>query len=298
MTPWRIVCDVGGTNIRIARADTERQIIDTIVRPTRECTSLAAFLRDYADRVGSTDSLEGVAIAAAGPVEDGGVALTNRPLVISAADVSAAFGDRTVRLLNDLEAVAWSLPSLQPEQVSSVRAPDAPLSGPRLVVNVGTGFGAALLVATGKSWQSVACEPGHMKLAGALAAADGTLLADGSIEDTISGLALARAETVARLGTDATAAPGTIYSRHAFNRNFSALLGQICGDLVLACGAWGGVYFCGSVAAEWLRQPDLPAFLAAFEAKGPMAPRMARVRISQILAPHPALIGLAALPFD
>ena len=188
MTPWRIVCDVGGTNIRIARADDRRQITDTVVLPTRDCTSMATALLKYANSFDRGDLLEGIAIAAAGPVEDGRVELTNHTLSIDAQIVSAEFGNRPVRLLNDLEAVAWSLPWLQPEQLTPVRSPDTPLGGPRLVVNVGTGFGGALLIATGEGWQSIACEPGHMKLARAFAATSGTPLGAGSVEETISGL--------------------------------------------------------------------------------------------------------------
>jgi glucokinase len=73
---------------------------------------------------------------------------------------------------------------------------------------------------------------------------------------------------------------------------FSQLLGRVGGDLVLATAAWDGAFLCGSVARAWLEVADITAFRAAFEDKGPMRARMARVPIFVINTPEPALLGL------
>ena len=162
MTSWRIVCDVGGTNIRYARSDASRRLSHLVVAPSESCVSLEETLLAFAHGFDDHDDLAGIAVAAAGPLEDGAVQLTNLSLSISANAIRRTFDGRSARVLNDLEAVAWSLPYLSDADLSSICVAARALSGPRLVVNVGTGFGAAVLVSTPGGWHSIPCEPGHM----------------------------------------------------------------------------------------------------------------------------------------
>lgn len=303
MTSWRIVCDIGGTNIRLARADEARQISGLRVVPAGTCNAPAKTFLDFANAFEDGERLAGVAIAAAGPVDGPIVRLTNRALTIDAREISAVLGGVPVVVLNDLEAVAWALSWTDPSELHPILAPSDPLQGPRLVVNIGTGFGGALLIETSAGWHVVPCEPGHMRLA-----TPGPPFALASVEELLSGLALGDRACLARhwnvhLPRKGDAGAHDTFERILatadgadFMRRFSGMLGHVCGDLVLACGAWGGVHLCGSVAAAWLRRADRAAFQAAFVAKGPMSARMARVNVAQINTPYPALTGLAALP--
>ncbi len=309
MTAWRIVCDIGGTHIRTARCEGNAPPASVAVSPTRDCEDLVALLLDYARSFDDIEALDGIAVAAAGPVEVGRVQLTNAPLLIDEAQLRAAFGGGPqVRIVNDLEAVAWSLPYLSEAQATAIRTPQNALPGNLLVVNVGTGFGASMLVQTRDGWHAIGCEPGHMKLASSISRPANAICVKTSIEDVLSGLALRDGAALSRFG-----APGKILAIETENRDrfsalaaspegreivgrISSLLGQICGDLVLACGAWGGVYVCGGVADALLKHVDPADFISAFDAKGPMSPRMARVKVQQIVEPYPALIGLGAMP--
>jgi glucokinase len=284
MTGWRIVCDVGGTNIRIARSDKPKQFTHLSVEATARCSSLPEALQHYWLQFDDRQSLLGAAIAAAGPVELGSVTLTNGSLTIERAAISAQIGGRPVVLLNDLEATAYAVPLLKEEDLLPVVSVSTPTAGPRLVVNVGTGFGAALLIQTTTGWQSVATEAGHMTL-GAIEQRSGierTALGAVSVEDRLSGLALSG---------------GTIqpFDRHSLSSAFGELFGAVCGNVVLATGAWGGVTLCGSVAAAWCRTGEFATFTAAFRDKGRMSKRMERVPVSEIILPHPALIGLTTV---
>jgi glucokinase len=284
MTDWRIVCDVGGTNIRIARSDGPKQFSHLNVEATERCISLPAALQRFWRQFDDRDSFTGAAIAAAGPVEAGRVTLTNGPLTIERDAVSAEIGGKPVALFNDLEATAYAVPLLTAEDLAPVVAVFDPLAGPRLVVNVGTGFGAALLVQTTTGWQSVATEAGHMTLGGLepRVGIERTASAAGSVEDRISGLALCGGSS-------------RPLDRMPFSSDFGELFGAVCGNLVLATGAWGGVTLCGSVASAWCRMGDFQSFAAAFRDKGRMSKRMDRVPVSEIILPHPALIGLTAV---
>lgn len=284
MTGWRLVCDVGGTNIRIARCEGPKKLINVTVRPTAQCSSLQDALLEYLRAFDDRDSVLGAAIAAAGPVEKGRVTLTNHHTTIDREAMMAGLGGRPVALLNDIEATAYALPLLSADDISPVVAASNQKAGPRLVVNVGTGFGAALLIQTTSGWQSIATEAGHMTFA----SIDHTgniktnMSETVSVEDRLSGIAL-------------SAATDEPFGRSQFSAVFGDLFGAVCGNLVLATGAWGGVYLCGSVASAWCRTGDLSSFRTAFHNKGRMSDQMARVQVSEIVLPHPALVGLTTI---
>jgi glucokinase len=284
MTGWRLVCDVGGTNIRMARCEGLKKLVNVTVQPTALCSSLQDALLDYWSAFDDHDKVLGAAIAAAGPVERGRVTLTNHHTTIDREAIMAGLGGRPVALLNDIEATAYALPLLSAEDLTPVVATSNPKAGPRLVVNVGTGFGAALLLQTTSGWQAIATEAGHMTFAAI--DSSGVINTNASqtvsVEDRLSGLAL-RAATDEPLGRTQTSAA------------FGDLFGAVCGNLVLATGAWGGVYLCGSVASAWCRTGDLSSFKAAFQNKGRMSNQMARVQVSEIVMPHPALVGLTTV---
>lgn len=285
MTALRLVCDAGGTNIRMALSQGAGHAGEPRMVPTRDCSDLAATLEAYVTERGMRDQLASVAVAVAGPVDEGSARLTNAALSIDESQLRARLKVARVRVLNDLEAVAHAIALLKGSELPPFNAPARPLSGPRIVINVGTGFGAALLVPVSGGWETVACEPGHMTLASLMPGgrAGGHAQAVLSIEDIVSGRALAGTQD----------APQSLAQPE-----FSRRLGSICGDLVLACGAWGGVYLCGSVALAWSRmvsEEHRAHFMAAFVRKGPMTQRMHRVAIATIAHAQPALAGLSAL---
>ncbi len=304
MTAWRIVCDAGGTNVRYARASAGR-IQDVRALPTSTGLDIPALLAHFAATFEDREHLEGAVIAAAGPVQDAEVTLTNADVTIRAAGAREAL-HRPVVVMNDLEAVAWALPHLTLADLRTLLACDMPLTGGKLALNIGTGFGAALLVETPRGLHVCALEPGHMKIATLAACKASPPAATLSIEEVLSGKALADPQMLHEIWGLRQAA--VFDSRHLFSAarasaehqrfisGFSALFGQVCGDLVLATGAWAGVYLTGSVATAWSHAADIEAFRAAFCDKGPMSARMVRVPVHLIVAEHPALRGLAAAP--
>lgn len=297
MTSWRLLADIGGTNLRMARASDHGRLSDVVSTPLADSASILDELEKFADGSGRS-SLAGLAIAAAGPVEGRHVALTNRQLIVDADAISAAFGGVPVSLFNDLQAVALALPWLASSDLRSILGPSDALAGPRLAINVGTGFGASLLAPAGGGWHAIACEPGHMTLLDGLPAAGFDVRLSATVEDLISGKTLNDPVASARYWNRPLPASGRDafgpQDSASFVTDFSALLGHVCGNLVLACGAWGGVYLIGSVAKQWCAHADVKAFLAGFQLKGPMTSRMSRVPVYEICAPHPALTGLAS----
>src|SRR6476646_3663938 len=77
----------------------------------------------------------------AGPVIDETADLTNVPWRVDARAVASAFGFLHVRLLNDLEAMAYSVPALAPTEVHVLQAGVDNPDGNIAVIAAGTGLG-------------------------------------------------------------------------------------------------------------------------------------------------------------
>jgi glucokinase len=304
MTLRRIVADVGGTNCRFGISAGPGDLSGIRIYPTAGAASFTSALSSYVADVGlgpAESWCNSACIAAAGPVDGGAVQLTNAAWSISAADVSLHLGGVPVVLVNDLAAVGLLLPHLQPGDATSLGGDlGALLSGNRIAVNVGTGFGAATAVRSGADrWAIAAGEAGHMSLAPATTEEAAVLRPGLTVEDILSGAGIGRLYTAHAREVSAHRTADEVLSAVASDpaaartaAMLSQLLGRITGDLVLATASWEGAFLCGSVARAWLSVGDLAAFRASFEDKGPMRARMSRVPTFLISAPEPALLGL------
>ena len=278
----RLIADVGGTNARFALAGPAGAIGAVSTLPVSGYETFAAALAAYLKTSGARPNA--AAAAAAGPHDGDGVRLTNAAWTIRSRDITAALGGAPAAVFNDLEAVALALPYLNDADLDLLRAGKAPPDAPRLAFNVGTGLGAAVAVSLGGGqWRALATEAGHMRFA-SVDAADALIAPHvTTYEDTLSGRGF---QLMQRLLPDAGER----------RRVFSRLLGRVAGDLIVATGAWGGLYLCGGVLDDWTANIDMTAFRQALQDKGPMAGRMAALPVARIIRPAPALLGLAHAP--
>ena len=305
----RIVADVGGTNVRFAiTSDQADGLVDLRCYRTVDFPCFLAALEGFVDETGNQRHFGGIAVGAAGPVDDGIADVTNGTWRISEAEISAALKGCPARVVNDVEAVAFALPLLQSDDRFPIGLIKVPSAKPRtlLVINVGTGFGAAALVPSNAGWVSVPGEAGHMNLR--THDKKNGLVVDTSVESVLSGTGVAT--LMARFGPNdgshsieyppksgaggserAIAQPG----QNLEARDFEDLLGEVAGNLALATGAWGGVFFCGGVIDAWKKNVDQMRFRTRFESKGSMTARMQQVFTGVITKPNVALLGLAQL---
>ncbi len=309
----RLVADIGGTNARFALGEQGGALAGT---QTLHVSDFPTFDAALAAWLAGIDAVErervaSAAFAAAGPVDDGSVKLTNAPWQLAARDISASLGGIPAGVLNDLEAVAYALPFLESADIAAI----GPLAGAvadqqkRMVaVNVGTGFGAATAIPASGGWLACPSEAGHMSLAPANEEEAGLLAAlvsgrMATLEDVLSGpgvsalyaaisgsTAIEAGEVFTRAGTDPAARRTvTLLSRW---------LGRAAGDLVLATAAWGGAFLLGGVISGWAALCDQAEFRAAFEDKGKMFPRMRQVFTAAVTRDDVALLGLARAPIN
>ena len=108
-----------------------------------------------------------VVFAAAGPVRDGRIEMTNADFAVDEEQIRNFFPDAEVRLMNDFEAQAWACLSPVFETAECIlpgSGADAPVfssASPVAVVGAGTGLGAAWLM-PGESPRVLPSEAGHM----------------------------------------------------------------------------------------------------------------------------------------
>ena len=106
------------------------------------------------------------ALAIAGPIENNCCQTTNLPWFIDGERLAAKLGIKKVKLLNDVEASALSIPHLDSSQL----APITPWTKGQThkaiaVIAPGTGLGEAALFWNGASYQAQASEGGHKDFA-------------------------------------------------------------------------------------------------------------------------------------
>lgn len=302
MTGWRLVSDIGGTNVRFARASGDVLFQPRIYPVSRHGSFLSA-LRHYVDETGNLEDCLGAAIGAAGPVAYGQVTLTNVPWTVSEAEVSLEI-DAPCVLINDVEATALSVPVLSNKDfaVLGKLAPQLESAKRLVVVNVGTGFGAASLAKTACGWISNPSEAGHMSLRHPDGHDERFCQSFSTVEDALSGRGLC-ALHAATIAEGQELSSSDIFARcHAdvacskTLKLFLELLGDVLGNLALAVAAWDGVFLCGSVVKPLAKMGEFEPLRQAFEKKGPMSAWMRRIPIAVIMKEDVALSGLAALP--
>jgi glucokinase len=236
------------------------------------------------------------------------VRLTNASWTVHQAAAAQLLGGASVLLVNDLEAVAAALPHLTASDVNRFGEPeeDPPATRARLAFNVGTGCGAALAFLCEGAWRTAPSEAGHMSLAADSAALAGLVPSDATVESVLSGAGVVGLyqRLAGRLGCASSDAcdPAAVFSRvghdeaaRATVAALSDVMGRVCGDLVLATAAWGGVYLVGSVTNGWARIADPVRFRTAFEQKGRMRERMRKVPSYVVAREDVALFGLSMI---
>ena len=140
-----VLADVGGTNVRFA------VLTGAALSPIEHLAvadyknfvdALATFMSHQKDRGALRHALFGVA----GVVEGGRCALTNNPWIVDAHELRARFGFTDVHIVNDFEAIAWSLPRFTSKDLHKLGGLEGKLNAPMLALGPGTGFGVAAYV--------------------------------------------------------------------------------------------------------------------------------------------------------
>ena len=309
--------DVGGTKTLLglfAPGDRRPALVTGASFATLDDDSLvhiiARFLR------GSPARVDAACFGVAGPVREQRATLTNVPWAVAATEIGAAFSIPSVALLNDLEAMAWAVPVLEPHEVFTLQEGRAIAGGNAALIAAGTGLGEAFLPYVNGRYVPSPSEGGHADFSPrtpdevALMQMLTSLYGRAEWEQVLSGPGLIHIHRykhphgcpVCDASVDPALAP-SIISAAAMERRcpqcadslemFVAAYGAEAGNLALRCLSTAGLYLGGGIAPKILPALRAPGFLDAFRSKAPMTPLLDSIPVSVILNEQAGLLGAA-----
>jgi glucokinase len=319
--------DIGGTKTSLGLFSSEKGLR----RPLRKETYASADYPNLENMVvrflrKADAAIDYACFGVAGPVMDGKAGLTNLPWTIDERQLSSALHIPAVHLLNDLAAVAESIPCLSEgdEMIPLKRGVPAP-GGNRAIIAPGTGLGEAFSVwdASASAYRVLPSEGGHCdfaprndmeaELLGYLRLKIGHV----SYESVCSGLGI---QNIYRFLQESQAAREPLWLYEALSHTkdptplivhnaldpeqgsdicrktlgiFISILGAEAGNLALKVLATGGVYLGGGIPQRILPLLTNDVFLQSFANKGRFSDFLSRIPIHVILCPDAALIGAA-----
>ena len=318
-----LAADVGGTKTlvglyRPSRERPESQVIREYA--TLDFDSLDEIVATFLDETG-TRRVDAVCIGVAGPVSGLVARLTNVPWLADASVVADRLDDCPVQLLNDLEAMAYAVPVLEPEELAVLQDGAAVPTGNAALIAAGTGLGEALLHNVGGRFMPSASEGGHADFAArtprelALVAELSRIYGRVDVERIISGPGLVNLFRFTHGTTDLNTAC------HAIGRNLDAFempaaitasaierrceqcaealeifieaYGAEAGNRALRSVATAGVYIGGGIAPKILPALERGGFMEAFRDKDPMVDLLRTLPVTVILNPAAGLLGAA-----
>lgn len=311
-----LIADIGGTNARFAIAHEDKP--GFISEQTYACADFdtaTGAIHHYLDHIGLR-KLQSICLAVAGPVVDEKVRLTNNCWTLSVDELRQSFNVNNVRLLNDFEAIAYSLPFISRENLLTI----GPLEPCSLefshytiaVIGVGTGLGAAGLIRHTDNYIAIVGEASHAGFSPETTEQEKilTVLRDRfyrvSCERLVSGTGLENLYWALIEINGATAVPlsaAEIMRANLDGNNplatkavmlFYQILGQISGDLALTLGANRGVYLAGGITQRYPEQLVKSGFRNSFESKGRHKNLMKSIPTQLITHPEPGLLGAAS----
>jgi glucokinase len=313
--------DIGGTNARLAHFEVVQGRVQPVVEetfPSRGSASFDDIVRTFVTKHNLRVTYACFGIA--GPIRHGRSETINLPWVVDAAQLAQQLGLATVWLINDLEANAYGVAALAPEDFAVLNEGTPDAAGNAAVIAAGTGLGEAGLYWDGKQHWPFASEGGHASFAPDNALQVELLqylqqqFAHVSWERVLSGPGLYNIYTFLR-DTQRSLEPAWLTEElrqvdppaaiaGAALAGTSdlcvqaldlcvALYGAEAGNLALKVMATGGVFVGGGIAPKIVAKLKEPTFMQAFCAKGRLQAVLEAIPVRVIMNDRTALYGAA-----
>jgi len=308
-----LIADIGGTNARFAFAT------DTPSHFTQAQTLEAAEFENVYDAIDTylqshnVDRVQSICLAVAGPIRDHTVNFPNSHWALSSDELKVRHGTERVRLLNDWEAISYSLSGLDPDNFTSIGGnwatiPDGDFT--IAAIGPGSGLGVSGLVKRGRTLVPLITEGGHVgfspeneiqvQILTYLHQKFGDRI---SRERLLSGPGLVNIhEALCNIhGTENSGLIAADIAVAGINRAdpicaetfdlFFEILGQVAGDVALALGANDGLFIGGGICQRYPHQLAQSRFRKGFENKGRHSALMLDIPTCLITHKNPGLLG-------
>ncbi|MCH9698625.1 MAG: glucokinase [Gammaproteobacteria bacterium] len=315
--------DVGGTNTRLALFRANQDACLCLKHEAYLCSkydSLVQIIHEFC--AGLDKQPDQACIGVAGVVIKGRCDATNLPWVLDESELASACNFSTVKLINDLEAAAYGVITLDSEYLVDINPyANQQQQGNQAVIAAGTGLGEAVLYFDGNRYHPFATEGGHCDFAPADDKQYELLLwmrerwgAHVSYERIVSGPGLV---DIYRWLIDTAQFPELLETQAAVQlQDFAAVISlqaqqkqdpacqqaltlfvqiyaQEAGNLALKSLARGGVYLAGGIAPKILPVLQTDEFLRNWLNKGRFSSLLKSIPVRVVTHPQVALIGAA-----
>ncbi len=321
--------DIGGTKTNLAVFSHEarwRVPLAEETFPSAQYPSLEALVREFLSHIDLP--VDHASFGVAGPVVAHRATITNLPWVMEETQLSQALNIPSVRLLNDLDAIAHAVPYLESTDLHTLNVGQPVPEGAIAVIAPGTGLGEAFLTWDGSHYQAHTSEGGHADFAPTNALEIDLLryllerFPHVSFERVCSGrgipniYAFLKDRDYAEESPDLAKQLATADDRTPIIFNaalseeapselciatlnaFVSILGAEAGNLALKVLATDGVYLGGGIPPRILSFLENGRFMQAFLHKGRFSGLLAHVPVHIILSPNVALLGAARHGFE
>ena len=313
--------DIGGTHARLAFFQSKNGHLTPVaegVFPSRDHSGLDEIVGQFVAKQSLRPDV--ACFGVAGPVRNGKVETSNLPWTVEASRLAGELHLPSTMLINDLEANAWGIASLEEQDLVALNRVKGMPVGNQGVISAGTGLGEAGLFWNGNGYEIFASEGGHcdfaprteleIELLRYLVARFGHV----SFERIVSGPGLVnvynflrdthrteepqwltdelaqgdQAATISR----AAVAGKSVLAEQALDLWIS-IYGAEAGNLALKLMATGGVFLGGGIAPKIVSKLSGPLFMQAFVSKGRLQPLLESIPVKVITNDKIALFGAA-----
>jgi glucokinase len=313
--------DIGGTKTNLGlfdlngRALTSRRLQSF---PSRNYAGLESIVEEFLGSEG-TGGVDAAGFGVAGPVVEGRSVTPNLPWVVESEVLAQQLKLRSVALINDLEATAYGIGELKPEEFVTLNE-GIPEIGNAALIAAGTGLGTAGLFWNGRHHEPSASEGGHIDFAPRdaleMQLLEHLLIKSGhvSVERVLSGPGLHNIYDFLRSvnfaeESPAVAArftgrdPSSVIANAALAGEsdlcakaldmFVSIYGATAGNVALLLKAVAGVYIGGGIAPKIIEKLKDGTFMTSFTAKGRLASLLEAIPVRVIMNDKTALLGAA-----
>lgn len=314
LTETMIISDVGGTNGRFAVANADNQgnldnISNNKVFKCKEFDQFADMLAAFLSTLNIPIPKQ-ARLAIAGEMTKREGVLWHYNWHIKSEELEAKFGFENVTLLNDYEALVYSVPHLSKDDLLTITPFSEGLKNASYsVFGLGTGLGGAIGAPHNNGLSVIPTEIGHISFAPKtdeqieLLDFCNKTLDHTSIETLLSGNGIKRIYNFLLFKNDLDEddlTPAEI-TQKAINQNDTtatkcvelllSILASTAGDIAVSQGARGGIYIGGGIMPKLISQIRSEEFIKRFCDKGPMTEFNQKIPIHVIISQSPALIG-------
>lgn len=314
--------DIGGTKTVLALYEPAGDELTQVREEIFHSHDYATFDEIVTKFLKGGPALRAACFGVAGPVVHGRVHTTNLPWNLDEQELTGTTHSKSVKLLNDLEAAAYGMLFLKPDEFCVLNAaPTPPEHGNIAVIAAGTGLGEAMLYWDGDEYQPAASEGGHVGFAPQTDQEIELLIylrakfhGHVSYERILSGPGIYNVFAFLRDKGYGTASPelaaqlkmgdpNAVISQHALSGSdplcvqtldlFAAIYGAEAGNLALKCASSGGVYIAGGIAPKILPVLQNGRFMEGFLDKGRLKDFVKPMEVRVALNPRAPLLGAA-----